>query len=107
MFQQMESNFCMLKTMLVFPFKLFSSLILYSLNKAELCNYQIRHITSVCQDQEDLIYFALITKTDPNLYHYCHVFTSPTTEHANELILTIGQSFELAYKIFCQKSFNN
>jgi hypothetical protein len=57
----------------------------------------------VCQDQEDLVYFALITKTDPNLYHYCHVFTSLTTEHANELILAIGQSFELAYKIFCQK----
>lgn len=78
----------------------------YVFLKEQLLNHDIKHITSVCQDQEDLTYFALVTKVDPNLYHYCHVFLCSSAETSNELILTIGQSFDLAYEEYCKmKSF--
>ncbi|RNA00375.1 ankyrin repeat and SAM domain-containing 1A-like isoform X3 [Brachionus plicatilis] len=43
--------------------------------KEILFNYDIKHINNVCQDQDDLNYFAFSTQTDPSSHYYCHVFS--------------------------------
>lgn len=68
-----------------------------------------------CQADDEQSYFAYITKDSDT--HYCHVFQvlSPVSftlktekrfytkkkfqEHATEIILTLGQAFELAYQM--------
>lgn len=66
-----------------------------------------------CQADDEQSYFAYITKDNDS--HYCHIFQalSPVSltwknqwilhrkfqEHATEIILTLGQAFELAYQM--------
>ncbi|EDW24903.1 GL24400 [Drosophila persimilis] len=65
--------------------------------KTALCSHDIENINCVCQDTEDLRYFAYITKEQD--LHYCHVFMVDNLELAKEIILTLGQAFEVAYQL--------
>ncbi|XP_002073748.3 ankyrin repeat and sterile alpha motif domain-containing protein 1B isoform X1 [Drosophila willistoni] len=65
--------------------------------KAAICSHDIENINCVCQDTEDLRYFAYITKEQD--LHYCHVFMVDNLELAKEIILTLGQAFEVAYQL--------
>lgn len=47
--------------------------------KKLVCEHEIRNIHCICQDSEDLTYFAYITKDFESNQHYCHVFMSPHT----------------------------
>ncbi len=75
--------------------------------KMLLWNHDMKYINSVCQDQDDLNYFALVTKTKPNEYHYCHIFKCQTAKLTTEIILTIGQAFDEAYRLFLQNVTSN
>ncbi|XP_037948192.1 protein phosphatase 1 regulatory subunit 12A-like isoform X2 [Teleopsis dalmanni] len=68
-----------------------------NVNKNTICLHDIENINCVCQDSEDLRYFAYITKEDD--IHYCHVFMVDNLELASEIILTLGQAFEVAYQL--------
>ncbi|KAL9899679.1 uncharacterized protein ACN427_007269 isoform 1-T2 [Glossina fuscipes fuscipes] len=59
--------------------------------------HDIENINCVCQDPDDLRYFAYITWED-NI-HYCHVFMVDNVDLATEIILTLGQAFEVAYQL--------
>ena len=48
--------------------------------KETLFNYDIKHINNVCQDQDDLNYFAFSTQSDPSAHYYCHVFSCKDKE---------------------------
>lgn len=72
--------------------------------KDVLWNHELKHIHSVCQDQHDLAYFALITKTDRDSYHYCHVFKCPTADVSTELVIHVGQVFDITYEQYCNKN---
>ncbi len=74
--------------------------------KELLWNHDIKHINNVCQDQDDLNYFAFSTQTEPNAYYYCHVFACKDKELSTQIILTIGQAFDLAYELFCKNNIN-
>ncbi|ALC46779.1 CG11168, partial [Drosophila busckii] len=65
--------------------------------KTAICSHDIENINCVCQDAEDMRYFAYITKEQE--LHYCHVFMVDKVELANEIILTLGQAFEVAYQL--------
>ncbi|XP_032597469.1 ankyrin repeat and sterile alpha motif domain-containing protein 1B isoform X2 [Drosophila grimshawi] len=65
--------------------------------KTAICSHDIENINCVCQDAEDMRYFAYITKEQD--LHYCHVFMVDNLELANEIILTLGQAFEVAYQL--------
>ncbi|XP_016981985.2 ankyrin repeat and sterile alpha motif domain-containing protein 1B [Drosophila rhopaloa] len=65
--------------------------------KTAICCHDIENINCVCQDSEDLRYFAYITKERD--LHYCHVFMVDSLELAKEIILTLGQAFEVAYQL--------
>ncbi|XP_017124125.1 ankyrin repeat and sterile alpha motif domain-containing protein 1B isoform X1 [Drosophila elegans] len=65
--------------------------------KTAICCHDIENINCVCQDSEDLRYFAYITKEQD--LHYCHVFMVDSLELAQEIILTLGQAFEVAYQL--------
>ncbi|KPU80498.1 uncharacterized protein Dana_GF16312, isoform B [Drosophila ananassae] len=65
--------------------------------KTAICCHDIENINCVCQDTEDLRYFAYITKEQD--LHYCHVFMVDSLELAKEIILTLGQAFEVAYQL--------
>ncbi|XP_022217375.2 ankyrin repeat and sterile alpha motif domain-containing protein 1B isoform X2 [Drosophila obscura] len=65
--------------------------------KTAICSHDIENINCVCQDTEDLRYFAYITKEQD--LHYCHVFMVDNLELAKEIILTLGQAFEVAYQL--------
>ncbi|KAH8278863.1 hypothetical protein KR018_010522 [Drosophila ironensis] len=65
--------------------------------KTAICCHDIENINCVCQDAEDLRYFAYITKEHE--LHYCHVFMVDSLELAKEIILTLGQAFEVAYQL--------
>ncbi|KJH41590.1 hypothetical protein DICVIV_12434 [Dictyocaulus viviparus] len=59
--------------------------------------HEISQIQIVCQDERDLNCFTYISQdADKNL---CHVFCVLTADVATEIIVTLGQAFELAYKL--------
>ncbi|KAK6637574.1 hypothetical protein RUM44_007996 [Polyplax serrata] len=64
-----------------------------------VCEHEIRNIHCACQDADDLTHFAYITKDHISRSHYCHVFCVETMDQATEVILTLGQAFEVAYQI--------
>lgn len=78
--------------------------LLHSKTKDLLWNHDIKHINNVCQDQDDLNYFAFSTQTDPSAHYYCHVFACKEKELTTKIILTIGQAFDLAYELFCKNN---
>ncbi|XP_016999144.2 ankyrin repeat and SAM domain-containing protein 1A isoform X3 [Drosophila takahashii] len=65
--------------------------------KTAICCHDIENINCVCQDSEDMRYFAYITKEQD--LHYCHVFMVDSLELAKEIIMTLGQAFEVAYQL--------
>ncbi|XP_030369851.1 ankyrin repeat and sterile alpha motif domain-containing protein 1B isoform X2 [Scaptodrosophila lebanonensis] len=65
--------------------------------KTAICAHDIENINCVCQDVDDLRYFAYLTKEQE--LHYCHVFMVDSLELAKEIILTLGQAFEVAYQL--------
>ncbi|XP_060532454.1 ankyrin repeat and sterile alpha motif domain-containing protein 1B-like isoform X2 [Cylas formicarius] len=65
--------------------------------QATICEHEIVNINCACQDDERHSYFAYITK-DNDLF-YCHVFEASSPDHATDVILTLGQAFELAYQM--------
>nr|XP_036878934.1 ankyrin repeat and sterile alpha motif domain-containing protein 1B [Manis javanica] len=79
-------------------------------NNGHLCNFfqniiaehEIRNISCAAQDPEDLSTFAYITKDLKSNHHYCHVFTAFDVNLAYEIILTLGQAFEVAYQLALQ-----
>ena len=79
---------------------------LFGFNKELLWNHDVKHINNVCQDQDDLKYFAFSTQSDPSAYYYCHVFSCKNSNLSTQIILTIGQAFDLAYEMFCKNNFN-
>ncbi|KAK6765438.1 hypothetical protein RB195_025380 [Necator americanus] len=59
--------------------------------------HDISHIQIVCQDERDLNCFTYISQDrERNL---CHVFSVLTADVATEIIVTLGQAFELSYKL--------
>lgn len=80
--------------------------LLFLLFQEELCNYDIKHINNVCQDQDDLNYFAFSTQTEPSAHYYCHVFSCKDKDLSTQIILTIGQAFDIAYELFCKNNFS-
>ncbi|XP_072761859.1 ankyrin repeat and sterile alpha motif domain-containing protein 1B isoform X1 [Anoplolepis gracilipes] len=64
-----------------------------------ICEHEIRNIHCACQDADDLTHFAYITKDHTSSKHFCHVFCVSTMDQATEVILTLGQAFEVAYQM--------
>ncbi|KAK3558267.1 hypothetical protein QTP86_013942, partial [Hemibagrus guttatus] len=64
-------------------------------NKNIIAEHEIRNISCAAQDPEDLSTFAYITKDLKSSHHYCHVFTAFDVNLAYEIILTLGQAFEV------------
>ncbi|XP_029453236.1 ankyrin repeat and sterile alpha motif domain-containing protein 1B [Rhinatrema bivittatum] len=73
-----------------------------ALNKNIIAEHEIRNISCAAQDPEDLSTFAYITKDLKSSHHYCHVFTAFDVNLAYEIILTLGQAFEVAYQLALQ-----
>ncbi|KAM3859288.1 ankyrin repeat and sterile alpha motif domain-containing protein 1B isoform 1-T1 [Diretmus argenteus] len=71
-------------------------------NKNIIAEHEIRNISCAAQDPEDLCTFAYITKDLKSSHHYCHVFTAFDVNLAYEIILTLGQAFEVAYQLALQ-----
>uniref|UniRef100_A0AAZ3NLT8 Ankyrin repeat and sterile alpha motif domain-containing protein 1B n=2 Tax=Oncorhynchus TaxID=8016 RepID=A0AAZ3NLT8_ONCTS len=71
-------------------------------NKNIIAEHEIRNISCAAQDPEDLSTFAYITKDLKSSHHYCHVFTAFDVNLAYEIILTLGQAFEVAYQLALQ-----
>uniref|UniRef100_A0A803JHZ1 Ankyrin repeat and sterile alpha motif domain containing 1B n=1 Tax=Xenopus tropicalis TaxID=8364 RepID=A0A803JHZ1_XENTR len=67
-----------------------------------IAEHEIRNISCAAQDPEDLSTFAYITKDLKSNLHYCHVFTAFDVNLAYEIILTLGQAFEVAYQLALQ-----
>ncbi|XP_041443927.1 ankyrin repeat and sterile alpha motif domain-containing protein 1B isoform X2 [Xenopus laevis] len=73
-----------------------------AVNKSLIAEHEIRNISCAAQDPEDLSTFAYITKDLKSNLHYCHVFTAFDVNLAYEIILTLGQAFEVAYQLALQ-----
>ncbi|XP_045049132.2 ankyrin repeat and SAM domain-containing protein 1A isoform X3 [Desmodus rotundus] len=71
-------------------------------NKNIIAEHEIRNISCAAQDPEDLCTFAYITKDLQTSHHYCHVFSTVDVNLAYEIILTLGQAFEVAYQLALQ-----
>ncbi|MFH4977498.1 hypothetical protein AB6A40_004207 [Gnathostoma spinigerum] len=59
--------------------------------------HDITRIQIVCQDERDLNCFAYISQDGDK--HFCHVFCVLTADVATEIIVTLGQAFEICYRI--------
>ncbi|XP_014668530.1 PREDICTED: ankyrin repeat and sterile alpha motif domain-containing protein 1B-like isoform X3 [Priapulus caudatus] len=74
-----------------------------SQSRMVIAEHAIRNINCACQDADDLNYFAYITKDlDKAEQHYCHAFSVKSTDLATEILLTLGQAFEVAYDMALQ-----
>ncbi|XP_062512831.1 ankyrin repeat and sterile alpha motif domain-containing protein 1B-like isoform X2 [Corticium candelabrum] len=71
-------------------------------SKMVIQEHDIRSISYCTQDREDLSTFAYINKDHITGKHYCHVFQAQTIGVADDIILTIGQAFEVAYQKIMQ-----
>ncbi|KAG9479443.1 hypothetical protein GDO78_012884, partial [Eleutherodactylus coqui] len=71
-------------------------------NQNVIAEHEIRNISCAAQDPEDLCTFAYITKDLQTSHHYCHVFCTADVNQAYEIILTLGQAFEVAYQLAIQ-----
>ncbi|KAM6925055.1 ankyrin repeat and SAM domain-containing protein 1A [Xenentodon cancila] len=71
-------------------------------NKNIIAEHEIRNISCAAQDPEDLCTFAYITKDLKTSHHYCHVFSTVDVNLTYEIILTLGQAFEVAYQLALQ-----
>lgn len=71
-------------------------------SKMIIGQYAINNISYCAQDPENLNVFAYITRDEITRKHYCHVLRVATIEQADEIIITIGQCFELAYQLYLQ-----
>uniref|UniRef100_A0A8C5I4W0 Ankyrin repeat and SAM domain-containing protein 1A-like n=1 Tax=Gouania willdenowi TaxID=441366 RepID=A0A8C5I4W0_GOUWI len=71
-------------------------------NKNIIAEHEIRNISCAAQDPEDLCTFAYITKDLLTNHHYCHVFSTVDVNLTYEIILTLGQAFEVAYQLALQ-----
>ncbi|KAL4641444.1 ankyrin repeat and sterile alpha motif domain-containing protein 1B-like [Arapaima gigas] len=71
-------------------------------NKNTIAEHEIRNISCAAQDPEELSTFAYITRDLKSSQHYCHVFTAFDVNLAYEIILTLGQAFEVAYQLALQ-----
>ncbi|XP_064425215.1 ankyrin repeat and SAM domain-containing protein 1A isoform X3 [Latimeria chalumnae] len=71
-------------------------------NKNVIAEHEIRNISCAAQDPEDLCTFAYITKDLETSHHYCHVFSTVDVNLTYEIILTLGQAFEVAYQLALQ-----
>ncbi|XP_048839665.1 ankyrin repeat and SAM domain-containing protein 1A-like isoform X5 [Brienomyrus brachyistius] len=71
-------------------------------NKNVIAEHEIRNISCAAQDPEDLCTFAYITKDLQTNHHYCHVFSTMDVNLTYEIILTLGQAFEVAYQLALQ-----
>ncbi|XP_006819453.1 ankyrin repeat and sterile alpha motif domain-containing protein 1B-like [Saccoglossus kowalevskii] len=70
-----------------------------------ITEHAIRNISCAAQDPDDLKVFAYITRDDRVKKEYCHVFSVKSNELGAEVILTLGQCFEVAYqKLMKEKS---
>ncbi|XP_064635654.1 ankyrin repeat and sterile alpha motif domain-containing protein 1B-like isoform X3 [Lineus longissimus] len=67
--------------------------------KKVICEHEIGNIFCACQDSDHLNFFAYITKDLATGKHYCHVFSVKTNDLAAEIILTLGEAFEVAYQV--------
>uniref|UniRef100_A0A671SG47 Ankyrin repeat and SAM domain-containing protein 1A-like n=1 Tax=Sinocyclocheilus anshuiensis TaxID=1608454 RepID=A0A671SG47_9TELE len=70
--------------------------------KAMVAEHEIQNISCAAQDPDDLCTFAYITKDLKSGYHFCHVFTTVEVTQTYEIILTLGQAFEVAYQMALQ-----
>uniref|UniRef100_A0A6Q2X8A9 Ankyrin repeat and sterile alpha motif domain containing 1A n=1 Tax=Esox lucius TaxID=8010 RepID=A0A6Q2X8A9_ESOLU len=75
-------------------------------NKNIIAEHEIRNISCAAQDPEDLCTFAYITKDLQTSHHYCHVFSTVDVNLTYEIILTLGQAFEVAYQLALQAQRN-
>ncbi|CAM1308000.1 ANKS1A (predicted) [Pycnogonum litorale] len=67
--------------------------------KKMVCAHEIQNIDCACQDADDLNHFAYITKEHSTSHHFCHVFSCTSMDLATEIILTLGEAFEVAYQL--------
>ncbi|XP_035379937.1 ankyrin repeat and SAM domain-containing protein 1A isoform X2 [Electrophorus electricus] len=70
--------------------------------KAIVAEHEIQNISCAAQDPDDLRTFAYITKDLKSGHHFCHVFTTVEVTQTYEIILTLGQAFEVAYQVALQ-----
>ncbi|KAK3101537.1 hypothetical protein FSP39_004282 [Pinctada imbricata] len=67
--------------------------------KKVICDHEIGNIFCACQDAESMNFFAYITRDNQTAQHYCHVFNVRNPDMAREIILTLGEAFEVAYQV--------
>nr|XP_026491846.1 uncharacterized protein LOC113397642 [Vanessa tameamea] len=79
---------------------------LNTITRELVCEHEIRNIHCACQDADDLTHFAYITKDHTTRSHYCHVFRVATMDQATEVILTLGEAFEVAYQMALREQAN-
>ncbi|XP_078667652.1 uncharacterized protein LOC144909502 isoform X1 [Branchiostoma floridae x Branchiostoma belcheri] len=68
-------------------------------SKMMVSEHEIRNISCAAQDAHDLHVFAYITKDMKTGKHYCHVFSVNSQDLGYEIILTLGQAFEIAFQM--------
>ncbi|XP_052239797.1 protein phosphatase 1 regulatory subunit 12A-like isoform X3 [Dreissena polymorpha] len=68
-------------------------------SKKVICDHEIGNIFCACQDSDNLNFFAYITRDIQTVQHYCHVFSVKSSSLAHDIILTLGESFEVAYQL--------
>lgn len=70
--------------------------------KTVLYQYPLHYVSYCADDKSDKRMFTFIAKQKDSNKHHCYVFDSEKS--AEEITLTVGQAFDLAYKRFLETS---
>ncbi|XP_067952016.1 ankyrin repeat and sterile alpha motif domain-containing protein 1B-like [Watersipora subatra] len=68
-----------------------------SSTQRSICEHEITNIYSAAQDANSLNYFAYITNDVFTKGLYCHVFCVKSEELARQVIMTLGEAFDIAF----------
>lgn len=71
-------------------------------SKIMVSYHDMNNISYITQDPEDRRVLAYIAKDAKTEKHYCHVFRVDSFALSDEVTMSIGQAFELAFSQFRQ-----
>ena len=69
-------------------------------NQKIINEHEIRTVHYACQDMDQFRFFAYVTKdVEDKNYFNCHVFSACNLEMTSEILITLAQAFEIAFRI--------
>ncbi|XP_028416453.1 ankyrin repeat and SAM domain-containing protein 1A-like [Dendronephthya gigantea] len=76
-------------------------------SRIAISSHYVHNISYCTQDLEDRSVLAYIAKDQKANAHYCHVFKANSPAISDEIVMTLGQAFELAFEQYSHAQYTS